>query len=414
MTPQEQRSHFWPWLFASVAFLALAVAFSARAALGLMMPVWDSELGWSRSFVSGVGAAALIVAACVAPFTGRLVDRSGPLIALTIGLLVLSAGSFLVAISETRMMFLFAFGLASALGFGIVATHVVSTAIAQTFRRSQGIATGVATSGATAGQFVIVPLIAAILPVAGWRWSFAGLGLASLLLIPLLWLLMSRQQTRTAGSEDNSGSSAGFSGDVAELLKRPVFHVLFWSFLICGYTTTGVIETHFLPYASFSGFAVLPGATAYGLLSAVNMAGMIAAGWLTDRVNRPLLLGAIYILRGLTFILLMNVGASLEALMAFAVLFGAVDYATVPVTASLVASHLGLRVMGLAMGLISAGHSIGGAAGAFLGGYLFDLYAHYNWVWMTSMGAAVLAGLLVFLMQDRPDANPAPSLSEAR
>ena len=38
----------------------------------------------------------------------------------------------------------------------------------------------------------------------------------------------------------------------------------------------------------------------------------------------------------------------------FAVAFGVVDYSTVPVTASLVESHIGLHVMGLAMGLIAA------------------------------------------------------------
>ena len=45
------------------AFLALAISFSARASIGLVMPVWDAELGWSRSFVSGIVAATLIVMA---------------------------------------------------------------------------------------------------------------------------------------------------------------------------------------------------------------------------------------------------------------------------------------------------------------------------------------------------------------
>ena len=75
-------------------------------------------------------------------------------------------------------------------------------------------------------------------------------------------------------------------------------------------------------------------------------------------MNRPLLLGGIYVVRGLTFILLVQVGADLETLFLFAVLFGLVDYSTVPVTASLVASHIGIRVMGLAFGLISAGHQM--------------------------------------------------------
>jgi predicted MFS family arabinose efflux permease len=58
--------------------------------------------------------------------------------------------------------------------------------------------------------------------------------------------------------------------------------------------------------------------------------------------------------------------------------------------------------MGLTMGLISAGHSLGAAAGAFSGGYIFDLTMRYDWVWIVSLALAVGAGLMVFLLRDRP------------
>lgn len=93
----------------------------------------------------------------------------------------------------------------------------------------------------------------------------------------------------------------------------------------------------------------------------------------------------------------------IEMLFAFAVFFGAVDYATIPVTASLVASHVGIKVMGLAMGLISAGHAIGGAMGAFAGGYLFDLTGGYDLLWMWSLWLAVGAGLMVLFLRDRSE-----------
>ena len=139
------------------------------------------------------------------------------------------------------------------------------------------------------------------------------------------------------------------------------------------------------------------------------MIGMIAAGWLTNRVNRPLLLASIYALRALTFWLLSNVaGANIETLFLFAALFGWVDYSTVPVTVSLVASQVGLRVMGLALGMISAGHSIGGALGAFFGGYVFDTTGNYDLVWMTSLWLAFGAGgLVLFLSNDTPRVAPA-------
>ena len=79
-----------------------------------------------------------------------------------------------------------------------------------------------------------------------------------------------------------------------------------------------------------------------------------------------------------------------------------VDYSTVPVTASLVATHIGKGVMGLAFGLISAGHQIGAALGAYFGGLLYDIYAQYHWVWWSSVWLAVFAGVLVFLIRDNP------------
>jgi MFS family permease len=370
------------------------------------MPVWSKELEWSRSFVAGSGAAALIVMAAIAPFAGRLVDRYGPSGILALGLGVLATGCALISLNSSPAVFVLAYSGLAAIGFGIVATHVVSTGVARLFEANRGLAIGIATSGATAGQFVIVPLIAWVMTEMSWRWSYATLALASVLLIPLLLGGMRRRNTAGSGAAlQPVQTTTTLPHDVGYLVRQPAFHALFWSFLLCGYTTTGIIETHLIPFAAFCGFPPLPSATAYGILSAVNLVGTIAAGWLADRVNRPLLLGGIYLVRGVTFLILMNVGASYEVLLVFAVMFGAVDYATVPVTASLVASHLGLERMGLAMGLISAGHSVGGAFGAFVGGYVFDSTATYTLVWWSGVWLAILAGLMILPLGDRREAT---------
>lgn len=407
MSRSVKRRSMQPVLVIALGFLALSLSYSARAAVGLMMPTWESDFGWSRSFISGSVAIALTVMAVLAPVAGRLVDVKGSRVALAAGLVVLALGCMLIAGTGSATVFLIAFGGLSAVGFGLVATHVVSTAVEQQLDRNRGLAIGVATSGATAGQFLIVPLIAVMLTITSWRWSYVALAAACAgLAVAVFWLL--RGGPRPAKSPaDAVRAPSSLGSDVKLILRSPTFHLLFWSYFICGYTTSGVIETHFLPYASFSGFAPVPSATAYGLLSAVNLAGMIAVGWLTDRVNRPLLLGGIYVVRGLSFVLLVNVGADYEALLLFTVVFGLVDYSTVPVTASLVASHIGLRVMGLAFGLLSAGHQIGGAIGAYLGGYLFDLRAQYAWVWWSSLWLAVVAGFLVFFIRERRPAQGA-------
>jgi len=394
--PSPQHQH---WSVVTFGFLALSLAFSGRAALGLVMPVWQEEFGWSSSYISGVGAAALIVMAIVAPFAGRMVDKRGPRFTLNLGMGLLGIGCALVAIMNGKLLFVIGFAGFAAVGFGIVATHVVATAVARTFTTNTGLATGIATSGATGGQFLIVPLIASLLAFVSWRWSFGALSIVSLFLIPCILSSMKQKDSKKGRSLPQPDGQSSVVQDFSFIVRKPVFHALFWSFLICGFTTTGIIETHLLPFASFCGFPPIPSATAYGLLSGVNLIGMIAAGWLTDRVNRPMLLAAIYLLRSLSFILLGSLpGATIEMLFVFALFFGIVDYSTVPVTASLVASHVGLKVMGLAMGMISAGHALGGALGAFLGGYIFDTTGNYDLLWIGSIWLAVGAALLVLLI----------------
>jgi MFS family permease len=198
------------------------------------------------------------------------------------------------------------------------------------------------------------------------------------------------------------------------LLRSPVFHLLFWSFTICGFTTSGVIEGHLIPYAIACGYPPLESATAYGVLSGFNLLGMVLAGWLTDRMHRPLLLGGIYIMRALSFILLMYITDDPALLFIFAVAFGLFDYSTVPVTASLVASHIGLRIMGLTMGILSAGHALGAAVGLFLAGRIFDLFQHYSWTWSASLGLALIAGALCFVIREnRHDGERARRVEDA-
>lgn len=389
-------------LIIGLSFVALALTFSARAALGLVMPVLEQELGWTRTFTSGAAAVALLVMAIIAPFGGRLVDKQGARAILLVGLGALATGCFLVGVTANPIAFLLAFSGIAAVGFGLVATHVVSTAVEQEVTHHTGLATGIATSGSTGGQFVFVPLLALLISTYDWRMAFVALGIGTLVIMGCVYRWFPSHNQKASSQIASEDPHTSIWQDLGRILKLPAFQILFWSYFICGYTTSGVIETHFLPYAAFCGFGPVPSATAYGLLSAINLVGMILAGWLTDKMSRPLLLGMIYLIRGLTFIILINVGTSFETLIFFSILFGLVDYSTVPVTASLVATHIGKGVMGLAFGLISAGHQVGAALGAYFGGLLYDLYLQYDWVWWSSVWLAMFAGILVFLIRDTP------------
>lgn len=384
------------WVLVGIGFAALALSFSVRAVLGLSMPAIEAELGWDRSVLSEASALALCVMAAMAPLMGAMVDRHGPRRLLAGGLLLIAAGAAIVAMAHSTALFLLGFGIVAAIGFTAVGTNIVAAAVARRFTEGRGLATGIATAGATAGQLVLVPLVALLAAGTAWRAGFAALAAACLVLGLAAWAALRGAPAPAAPSRQEAEA-----GGPAALLRSPVFHLLFWSFAICGFTTTGVIETHLLPFAALCGFPPLPSAAAYGVLSAVNLAGMVLAGWLTDRVDRPLLLGVIYLARAASFVLLIGLGPDIRWLYVFAVVFGLFDYSTVPVTVSLAASHLGTARLGLAMGLISAGHAAGGALGAFLGGVVFDRFADYAPLWTGSIGLAVLAGLLALLLPRR-------------
>ena len=390
-----------PWGLVMIGFLALAISFSVRATFGLVIPSMERELHWSYSFISGVGAAALIIMAVAAPFAGRLIDRRGPRPLIVGGLFTVGLGAALLFATESKTVFVIGFGLVAALGFTALATNVVAAAISKQFSSGRGLATGIGTAGATAGQLLVVPVVALLMQTSSWRAGFLALSGASILLGVVALIALPKDVTHGTdgtGSESRQSMMAG----VAALVRFPAFHLLFWSFLLCGFTTSGVVETHLLPYAAFCGFPPLPSATAYGILSAVNLGGMILSGVLSDRVHRPMLLAAIYLARAGTFVMLIFIGSDIRLLYLFAVLFGLFDYSTIPVTAGLAIRHLGIHRIGLAMGLISSGHALGGALGAFGGGVLFDVTGGYLWLWFVSFALALLAGLLVVFLEDNP------------
>lgn len=397
--PRVARDH--PWLVVAVCWLALSIAYSGRGAFGLVMPVWEAEFGWTRSFTSAIGAGALTVMAVVIPLSGWLVDRFGPRALFVAGLLVFAAGMGLIPFISERWHLAFAYSILGGLGFAIVAYHNASTTVARYFRANLGLAAGVATSGSTAGQLALVPLFAALMTAFGWQFGYWVLAAAALVLVPLcLYVLAPPGAPERAGGPSPKEPALPFREAAATLARSRDFYALIISFTICGFTTAGVIITHFLPYAASCGFPPLPSATAYGVLAGVNLVSMIFAGWLSDRVHRPILLAVIYGVRALTFVLLLFAAADISILFLFAVFFGMVDLSTVPATVSLVHSHLGKRVMGLAMGLIAGGHALGAAAGAYAGGVLYDLFSRYDWVWYVSFGLSVAAALISLTIRE--------------
>ncbi|MEE8333279.1 MAG: MFS transporter [Alphaproteobacteria bacterium] len=397
------------WIVAGALFLMLGIVITGRNSLGLMMPFWKQDLGWSYGFVSTAGAVMLTVMAVVAPAGGVLLDRFGARAVYATGMTLIGVAFIACSFMTEPWQLIALFSVLGGMGFGVISPALVSATVAGYFQTRVGLATSIAGSGSTGGQLALMPLLGLMVVSFTWRPSFLVLGIAVLATALVVQFLI--RDTSGRGQAGRGRVGGGLRPNLRHLAHDRTFWLLAGGFFICGFTTAGVIKIHLIPYAVACGFPPLESATAYGVLSFFSMVGMISYGYLADRVNRPLLLASIYFMRALTFILLMQIAGSQTALFTFAILFGLFDYATFPVLASLVASHIGRHIMGLTMGLIFAGHSLGGAAGSFMGGYMFDLYARYDWVWIVSVALASLAALMsAMIIETRPGATaPAPA-----
>ncbi len=377
------------WVVVGALFLMLGVMTTARNSIGALMPVWAADLGWSYGFMSSAAAAMLVTMALVAPLAGRAVDRAGARPVYGAGMALAAAALLLCTTMRWPWQLVLFYAILGGIGFAAVSPSLVSPTVATFFDRRLALATSVATSGATAGQIALMPLLALLVTWIDWRPGLAVFAALIAATAATVLLLIGRDPAQQRGGRGAGGGSLGTV--LRGLAENRTFWLLVGGFTICGFTTAGVIKIHLVPYAVACGFPLVESAAAYGVLSAFSLIGMVGFGYLADRFHRPLLLAAIYALRAFTFILLMHISAGSELLFLFAVLFGIFDYATFPIVASLAASHIGRGVMGVTMGLTFSAHSLGGAAGAWLAGHLFTLTARYDWVWILSVGLALLA-----------------------
>lgn len=76
------------------------------------------------------------------------------------------------------------------------------------------------------------------------------------------------------------------------------FWILFGTFFICGLSTNGLIQTHFISLCGDSGLSAVPAASVLAMMGAFDLFGTILSGWLSDRYDNRKLLFWYYGLRG--------------------------------------------------------------------------------------------------------------------
>jgi MFS family permease len=170
---------------------------------------------------------------------------------------------------------------------------------------------------------------------------------------------------------------------------------LAFSFGICGFTTSGLFQTHLITHGIEHGFPEMTMAVSLGLMGATDIAGTVFSGWLCDRFGKRWPLAIYYALRGVSLMLLPYV-ESTGQLMAFSVVYGLNWLSTVPATSALTADLFGKQNVGAVFGWICFAHQIGAALACYGAGYLHGLFGNYTLAFMTSgLFALVATGLVM-------------------
>lgn len=414
MPPAPTHRRHPAWTVLGLCFFAILCAQGVRLSFGAFVRPWEDAFGASRGTITLIGSLSFLVYGGSQPFVGRAVDRFGIRRTLVVASLLVAAGLALSAAARSPWQLALSYGVVASLGFGGASGVAASVAVTYWFTQRRGLAFALVEAGFGAGQLALVPLALVAVAQLGWRETLVGGGvLLSCVVAPVLarWL---RDRPEDVGLEpiggthvaepvadDHAPPAEGLRG----LARSRGFWILAAPFFVCGLTTTGFVDTHLIPLAQDRGIAAATTGLAVALLAAANVTGILASGPLADRVDNRLLLAGLYGTRALSFVALYALGGG-AALLAFALLFGLVDFSTVAPTQWLAARYVEPRTVGLAFGCLNAVHQLGSAIGAWLPGLAFDATGSYDEV-MVAAAIVLAAASAICLALPRPRPTPA-------
>jgi len=414
------------WIVLGALTVAMMAASGLRAVFGVYIKPMEAEFGWSRGALSGAAAISLLLLGAAGPFVGRLADRWGPRRIIVLALLLLGVGTMASAYVQQLWHVYVTAGLFMALGAGGVALTTGSSVIARWFEGRRGLAIGIAAGGMSAGQLIVIPLAQGITFYFGWRSSYfwLGLGLLVLVLPVTAWLIRNNPEDRNlrpygaTGERQTAAQAAAAQAagrvSVSEAAQTMPFWLLMATFFVCGYTSNGMVLTHFMPHALEHNFTAFQASAALGVMGAMNVVGTMASGWICDRFGRRVPLAVYYFLRGVSLVFLLYVW-NVPSLHLWAAIFGLNYISTVPPTTTLTANIYGRFSVGELSGWIFFAHQVGAALGAALAGWIFEWTGSYSPAFVSAALMGFLAAALALMIREEPirarPLQPAMSIS---
>ena len=401
MTANKPAGIHYAWVVLAVTFACLFVASALRSVPGIIMLSLEHEFHWSRETISGAVSINLLLFGLAGPFLGRLMDLYGTkaITLIMITLVTLGAGGS-IFMQEPWQLYL-CWGVVIGAGSGGTSIVMGSAVVNRWFQQRRGLALGILGAAFSSGQLIFTPLIMHLNIYLGWRAATLFITvLLGLIVVPLIMIFMADDPV-LKGMQPYGASDVAVSvippdpKPMRSAMASSQFWLLAFSFGICGFTTSGLLQTHLISHGIEHGFPEMTMGVSLGIMGATDMIGTVLSGWLCDRFGKRWPLAIYYTLRGVSLMLLPYV-ESTGQLMAFSVVYGLNWLSTVPATSALTADLFGKQNVGVVFGWICFAHQVGAALASYGAGYLHHLAGNYTMAFITSgLFALVATGLVV-------------------
>jgi len=386
-----------PALVLAAGFLVLFIAGGSRFAVGLTLRPIVDDLGWDRSDIGLAVAVFQFVSAGATFVAGQLADRTGLRLVLGGGLVVCGIGIGLMSFMVAPWQALLLYGVIYALGNGAASMSPVGVMVTRAFPTRAGFANAVAMSGMSVGQLVTIAVLAAALTLMSWQSIYLWLGVAHIVLVPMLLLMIPRKQSAHAPSARSDGGL-----NILAAAKGRQFWLLLVIYAICGFDDF-FVTTHVVAFSQDRGVDAFLAGNLLAVMGLTGLIGVVAGGAFSDRFG-PVWPTAIAFAARIVVFALVMIDQSPLSIAIFALVFGATFLVTAPLTIVFVAESFGMRHLGALTGFITMVHQVFGGLGAYLGAALFDSTKSYDAAFLVMLAASAVA-LVLTLMLKRPAAH---------
>lgn len=405
--------------------MTLFLVVGTRFSLGIFYVAILEEYGWTRGETAGAFSTMMAVHAVFSLVVGLLFDRLGPRKLFPLGALAIAIG--FAACSQIRsiwQLYLFLGGIA-AIGISTLAFVPHMALIPNWFVRRRGTATGIVYAGIGVGQLVLAPLIQSLVASIGWRLAFLVLGaIIALVVVPLTAIFQRRRpedlglypdgipqaEVRPMATVPPSAQPRVPTRTTHKVEEWTVFQAMrtpqFWLLMATG-TGLGMnlntLMVHQMAFLTDVGYSKLLGASLLGVVGGLRSLGGMSLGSLSDRIGRELAysLGSIAAFAGVVLLISIQDTSQPWRLYLFVLMYGLGYGALGPVYAAATADLFPGRQLGTILGVLEAGYGMGGAFGAYMAGYLFDVLGHYTLSFSIVLGAIALSSASLWLAAPR-------------